>query len=390
MNNGITKRRAPAVVLGLCAHGLATARVLHRHDIDVHALEPNAALPGARTVCATVHRVASIHPPHLTQTLLDFAATLDAPEKIVLFPINDTMVGDLAENWDALSQHYVLAWSDSRDDVARLITKANLEQHTRDCGLNYPRSILIEEPLQDVSQLGDMEFPMLAKPSKPLGSFKTRRISNFDELTTIVRECPDDLPILVQEWIEGGDRDLYFCALLLDHGRDIARFEGRKLRSLPPARGQTTSAEAVVNDELYDITVRFFKDTQVSGPVSLEVKRDPKGRFWIIEPTLGRTDYWVDLCIQNGVPFPVLSYDLVTGTTDPLIAEPVRRSRWFDTDRDGFSFISLLLSGQIGFPGFPARFTYFDLRDLAPSMCALPHNLFDIIRRVFGRITGRR
>ena len=38
-----------AVVVGLCAHGLAVARSLGRNGVQVHALEANDTLPGTAT-----------------------------------------------------------------------------------------------------------------------------------------------------------------------------------------------------------------------------------------------------------------------------------------------------------------------------------------------------
>lgn len=374
---------APAVVLGLCAHGLATARTLQQHGIDVHALEPNERLPGGRTRAATVHRVGSIHPPELIDTLLAFAKSLPAGPKPVLFPINDTMVGEIARHWSRLEDVYTLSWAHARDEVARLIIKDNLESHARERGLNYPRSALVETTLADAEGLGEMAFPMLAKPIKPLGSFKARKIPDRDALEAIVRDHPDDLPILVQEWIEGTDTDLYFCALLMDHGDDIVRFEGRKLRSQPPARGQTTSAEPVTNDDVYAITHKFFEGTGVSGPVSLELKCDPAGKYWIIEPTLGRTDYWVDLCIRNGVSLPVMTYQLATGQRPDTVARHVSPTTWFDTERDSRSFAQLVRQGRVN-PFGRSRFTYFDVRDLRPFLYATGQRLRALLRRLTG------
>ena len=374
---------APAVVLGLCAHGLATVRTLHRHGVTVHAPEPKDTLPGARTGCATVHRVDSIHPPHLIDTLLALGEQLGSNPKPVLFPINDTMVGEIARQWDRLEPHYALSWAHARDVVARLILKDNLESHTRERGLNYPRSTLVEQDIDRAEGIADMAYPMLAKPSKPLGSFKARKVADRDELAALVADHAADLPILVQEWIEGTDTDLYFCALLLDHGRVIARFEGRKLRSQPPARGQTTSAEPVTHDELYQMTCRFFEGTDVSGPVSLEVKSDPDGKLWVIEPTLGRTDYWVDLCIQNGVSLPFMNYLLATGQTPTVAPRHATPTTWFDTERDSRSFAELVRQGRIN-PLGRARFTYFDRQDPGPWRFAMAQRVRALARRLTG------
>ena len=382
MNTGA--RSALAVVLGLCPHGLATARALADAGIEVHALEPNSDLPGFHTRRAKVHKVASIHPPGLIDALVSFAEERGGDDKIALFPINDTMVADIARNWSRLSDRYALSWSASLDDVSRLLLKENLEPHTVSRGLNYPRSRLLESAVVSDAFVADLRFPLLAKPSKPLGSFKTRKVADLAALKAIVRDFEGDLPLLVQEWIEGGDTDLYFCALFLVDGEDIGHFVGRKLRSQPPAQGQTTSAAPFESEAIYEVTKTFFSGTAISGPVSLEVKRDPDGMYWIIEPTVGRTDFWLDLCVQNGFDLPLMNYDFVTDKPVAGASAGGRAVNWFDTDRDSWSFLSLISSRQVS-PFDGRRFTFFDRHDLAPWWCAVRQQLFRRLNRVRGR-----
>ncbi|MEO0616145.1 MAG: hypothetical protein AAFY69_08405 [Pseudomonadota bacterium] len=363
---------------------MATARALADAGIEVHALEPNSDLPGFYTRRATVHQVSSIHPPGLIEALVAFADERGGDDKIALFPINDTMVADIARNWSQLAHRYALSWSASLDDVSRLLLKENLEPHTVSRGLDYPKSRLLETADVTDASVADLRFPLLAKPSKPLGSFKTRKVSDLDALKAIVRNFEGDLPLLVQEWIEGGDTDLYFCALFLVDGEDIGHFVGRKLRSQPPAQGQTTSAAPFESKAIYEVTKTFFSGTTISGPVSLEVKRDPEGRYWIIEPTVGRTDFWLDLCVQNGFDLPLMNYEYVTGVSVTTGQMRGRGVNWFDTDRDSWSFLSLLSSRQISlFSG--RRFTFFDRRDLAPWWFAVRQQLFRRLNRVRGR-----
>ena len=51
--------------------------------------------------------------------------------------------------------------------------------------------------------------------------------------------------MIVQEWIEGDDSDIYFCLQYIgDGGTAVASFVGRKLRSWPPRIGGTASCIA--------------------------------------------------------------------------------------------------------------------------------------------------
>src|SRR5699024_4577683 len=53
----------------------------------------------------------------------------------------------------------------------------------------------------------------------------------------------------------------------------------------------------------------FFRDTGVSGLASMEYKRDRRtGDFYMIEPTVGRTDYQEEVATLNGVNIPLAAY----------------------------------------------------------------------------------
>jgi predicted ATP-grasp superfamily ATP-dependent carboligase len=147
-------------------------------------------------------------------------------------------------------------------------------------------------------------------------------------------EFSDDFPVLIQDWIAGGESRLSFCALYLDRGRVIARFDGRKLRAQP--MGHTTVAEPVRDDAIYNASQRFFEGLNLTGPVSLELKRDARGTAWVIEPTVGRTDFWLGCCIANGVDLPYLEYCHQAGL--PLPSTKQRHGYvWVNAERDPLS-----------------------------------------------------
>jgi hypothetical protein len=182
-------------------------------------------------------------------------------------------------------------------------------------------------------------LPCIVKPVRPLSPFKVRRVADGRELAELVARFESALPFLVQQWVPGGDRSLRFCALYLDRGEVRARFEGRKLRSYPPALGGATAADACPDDAVYRETVRFFAGLGLSGPVSLEVKVGPDGRAWVIEPTVGRTDYWLPVCTANGVDLPWIEYLHQAGGAVPASAA-VDRAIWLDTERDPLSVLT--------------------------------------------------
>jgi predicted ATP-grasp superfamily ATP-dependent carboligase len=321
----------PAVVLGLCAHGLAVARALASRGVAVYALEQDPALPGVRSRTVRVRLVPDINGPGLVQALADPRNEWPQGSLPVLFPTNDNMVRVLAERWPSLSDRYRLSWSGSRERIGRLLEKSALEQHCIARGCDYPASLrfdALSDPAEVATRLG---LPVIAKPARPLSSFKVRVITTLDELVALRSMHPDALPFIVQRFVPGGDERIRFCALYLDHGREIARFDGRKLRSRP--MGHTTIAEPLRDDSIHEQTLRFFRGLDLSGPVSVEWKLDASGRAWVIEPTVGRTDFWIDVCTANGVNLPWVEYCHQAGLPVPNVAQRHERT-WINTERD--------------------------------------------------------
>jgi D-aspartate ligase len=81
-----------AVIVGLCAHGLAISRALRAQGLEVVALETNHALPGTRTNTATIKWVADINSERLIAALAELATWGSDAERPVLFLTNDRMV----------------------------------------------------------------------------------------------------------------------------------------------------------------------------------------------------------------------------------------------------------------------------------------------------------
>jgi predicted ATP-grasp superfamily ATP-dependent carboligase len=188
--------------------------------------------------------------------------------------------------------------------------------------------------------------------------------------------------------VPGGDERISFCALYLDRGRILARFDGRKLRSWP--MGHTTVAEPHIDDEVFEQTRRFYAPLALSGPVSLELKRDDEGRLWVIEPTVGRTDFWLGLCLTNGVNLPYVEYRHQAGLDVPEQLQTARRT-WLNTDRDPAAlpwYLARCLAGaarlrRIAFP-------YLESDDLQPFRRAMGLALADYsaaVRRKLARAT---
>lgn len=358
-----------ALVIGLCSHGLSVARALRRQKVDVYALEKNLALPGAATnAVQRLFTVKDFSDAELLPALVAIRAQLAQYDQVVLFPTNDNHVRLVGEQFERLRPHYLLSWSGCIPEVLRLQKKSELAATSVARGLQYPKSAVIGALGDAADAVAGLRYPMIIKPVRPLSSFKTRLAASEAELLGALAEYEADLPILAQEYIAGGDDCLYFGALVLDAGRLVQGMVGRKLASHPPAQGQTTCAEVVLEPQVLALTGQFFDGSRLSGPVSLELKKGPDGSFWVIEPTVGRTDFWSELCIAAGFNQPWQEYLLALGQpiTPAALALDVA---WYDAERDTLGYCLQAWRQRSLRPyGKRAVFTYFRYDDTAPFL----------------------
>jgi len=378
----------PAIVVGACGHGLALVRALSEGSVPVLMLESDLSLPGTLTHLAELVPIADINGPTLVETLLNLRQRIRCPGNPVLFLTNDTMVRTIGHAWERLTDSYTLSWGDAAERLLPLLDKVALEAHCEQVGVAYPSTLVLRNPAEAEAAARAIGFPIIVKPSRPLSRFKTALPQSVGELLGLFERYPSDLPFLVQRFIPGDDRSIHFCALYLDHGQVLARFDGHKLRSRP--MGHTSIAEALVDQAVFEQTLRFFAPLQLSGPVSLELKKDQAGALWVIEPTVGRTDFWIGLCVVNGVNIPLLEYCHQAGRPLPGVRQS-DAAVWFNEDRDPMGRLWLgwilhLMRGR------RASYLFLHRDDLGPSFAFLKEFLREFgtaVWRGLGKRLGR-
>lgn len=375
-----------ALVVGMDSHGLAVARALGSSGVYVVALEREVRPPGTSSRhLRQLHYVPDFSEQHLLPALRQIRSDLATIDKVALFLMNDRQVGIIGRHIAELSKLYRISWADSAKTVLSLQGKDSLELASSRQGLRYPRSVVFNHAAEAHLAFGFV-FPIILKPVQPLSSFKTKVIHTESEIEPFLNRYAHDLPILCQEYIEGGDEALVFGQLLLDRGKPLFGLTGRKVLSHPPGQGQATVAELHHDDEVLQLTEQFFAGTDLSGPAALELKRDPAGRYWVIEPTIGRTEFLVELCIAGGFNQPKMEFELACGL--PVsVSTTVRPTVWYDTERDPLVFLRLCISERRLPPrGKHATFPYFGHRDAKPLLRAWKATLLYQLKRVARRL----
>jgi predicted ATP-grasp superfamily ATP-dependent carboligase len=117
-------------------------------------------------------------------------------------------------------------------------------------------------------------------------------------------------PLIVQEWIEGSDEDVFYCLAYINRKKEpAALFTGKKIRQYPVLTGSTSVAEGKRNAHVSEQSEKLLKTAGCIGICSVEFKYSKKDDvYYITEPTVGRTDTQEGSGIDAGMDIPYIAY----------------------------------------------------------------------------------
>jgi hypothetical protein len=247
----------------------------------------------------------------------------------------------------------------------------------------------------DLQRFDELRYPCVVKPltkeaaysNKFAKAYKVASAREAIELWTQMREVV--VEVIAQEWIEGSDSDVYFCLQYRSaRGAAPVSFVGQKICQWPPLVGGTASCVPApdAQDELIDMTNRFFAGVGFVGLGSMEYKRDARDKkFYMVEPTVGRTDYQEEVATLNGVNIPLAVYCGELGLPAPATKSVTPPRAW----RDSLAYHKARAVGapdplaQIS-PQAKVMDAYLRLDDPLPFVCLK----FEPVQRRLRRLTA--
>jgi predicted ATP-grasp superfamily ATP-dependent carboligase len=308
------------------------ARSLGAAKVPVILVDKDARSPGMHSRHIKPFLARSLSGPALVDSLLLLRERLD--HRPILFLRADSQVRTVSEDRGALERAFQIRLPE-HGCLCELLHKGSFQRMADKYGFPIPRAVTISEE-RDLAHLDQIEFPAVIKPCDP--EYLQRRqapraqvVYSREQAEAVCRATLSMAPeIIVQQWVEGEESDIYFCLQYRGEGGvTVSSFTGRKLRTWPPQTGTTASCTAApeYENELDLLTTAFFDKMRVVGMCSMEFKRDRRnGRFFMIEPTVGRTDWQEEVAALNGVNIPLAAYCYEVGLPLPSMERP--RSPW--------------------------------------------------------------
>jgi predicted ATP-grasp superfamily ATP-dependent carboligase len=177
-----------------------------------------------------------------------------------------------------------------------------------------------------------MELPLLVKPLIRLrgswdrigGGAKARRVATAEELRELWRALGRiGVDVLAQELVPGPESRIEsYHAYVGDGGETVAEFTGAKIRTSPPAYGNSTALTTTAAPDVVTLGRSVLRRLQFTGVAKVDFKRAPDGTLKILEVN-PRFNLWHHLAAVAGLNIPALVYADLVGCARPPVA-PVR------------------------------------------------------------------
>ena len=361
MESNINSIEKPyAVVFALDSiNGLQTARILARRGIPVIGIASDPKHPCCQTKICKKIIYTDTENEDVIKVLEDLSSIFD--KKAVLFPCNNLEVQLVSGYRQMLENWYHIVLSDPEID-GMLMNKTSFYTYARKEGFPIPRTFILHNRSDAENTVQEIVFPCILKPStrsyewEHNSTYKAYKVFKADEFLALYDRCESwSEELIVQEWIEGPDSNLYtcYCYFGID-SEPLVTFVTRKLRQWPPEMGEGCLGEECRNDIVLQETLRLFKSVHLRGLGYLEMKLDSRtGKYLIVEPNIGRPTSKSALAETGGVELVYTMYCDALGWELPFNREQkYRNSKWIFLRRDFLSAYYYWRRGELTLLGW--------------------------------------
>jgi len=290
---------------------------LKNMGIEITAIDTDLSQPSAHTKYATKIKCDDLVDDNkFISALVNIAKQFK--EKPVLFLTNDKYVLSVSRNRALLSQHYMFNLPEE-EVIETLTDKAKFSLFAQEHNLPIPLTYIINNAEEASPIAAILQYPCVIKPIYKTSCWtsyykanKAFKVYSEYELLKKVHETylVMNIPVIIQEWIEGDESEIYFTLLYYDLEANLrSSFTGRKLLQWLPEVGNTCIAESVNNEKILEESRVLFDKIKFRGFASLEYKKDViTNTFKIIEPTVGRINLQSSIAMGQNINMPLQYY----------------------------------------------------------------------------------
>ncbi len=350
-----------AIVIGLdTLNGIQTVRILARHRIPIVGIAKDPTHHGCRTRLCERILFTNTAGPELIETLVALGPQL--PHKAVLYPCADMNVMLVSKHRAELEPWYHIVLP-AVEVIDTLMNKLSFYAYAQQNGFPIPETRFLNSREDAQRAAMEMTFPCVLKPPMSAipaweknSKLKAYKLASGDELLKFFEQSQAwTKDLIVQEWVEGPDSNLYSCNCYFNaQCEPLVTFVARKLRQWPPVTGESCLGEECRDDVVLNETVRLFRCAQLRGLGYVEIKKSARtGKYFVIEPNIGRPTGRSAIAEAGGVELLYTMYCDALGLPLPENREQKYTGvKWLDLRRDTQSALYHMQEGDLTLGGW--------------------------------------
>jgi len=279
--------RVPVVVVEGSLNGLGVVRSLSHGRMPIYVVDTSRFCAAGWSRLCTFVRVPSLEGPQLIDSLVELGSKLKSRPVLIL--TGDGCVDAVSSNRQKIQSLFRISLP-SEETLQALADKSRFQELARRQGFDIPRGASLEGT-EDLKRLEDLRLPLILKPAnKKLVLAKSveravRAMTLSEAKSAAMRMLANAPEIIVQEWVDGPDSEIFFSLFSCDgDGNIVGIFTGRKVVCSPPGIGNTAICIAAPEEaaELQALVSRFVATVGYRGLGSIEFKRDRKTRRFVM------------------------------------------------------------------------------------------------------------
>lgn len=370
--------KVEVVVVGSGLNALGIMRSLGH---DVKSIFVTQEKVAARfTKFGTKHLVSSTTDKQIVDELVKLGAQISGRPLLLLS--EEKTVAAVSENREKLAEYFQFILP-THAQLLGLQSKSDFQTMAEESGCLIPKALIMSKATDD--DANSLAFPCVFKPLYQDKAYSQRfkkayKMHNWEDVKALYAEISPIMPdMILQEWIEGEDSDIYFNLMYIaENGQVVTSFSGRKVRSWPLNVGGTASCTSTKehHEILHQHTKKFVDSIGYIGLIGMEFKFDVnRNGFYMIEPTVGRTDYQHEIATLSGCNILKAIVDFhVNGNINGLVMpSDYKKVLWFDEISDA----NALAHGGVKITEEPTKKfgALFRFSDLGPYMFSLKQKI---------------
>jgi len=253
-------------------------------------------------------------------------------EKPLVYTGKDDYLIFFSKNYAILKDYFRLSFETDFNKLRRALSKFELIDVAKRANVKIPVSFTNEDSIEAI--LSNSNFPLIVKPAlknKPeidvvKEAFRVKKCFNQIELESAMKLLTSlNVSYVVQEYVQGGDNELYTIGTYSYEGELKAWSTSKKLRQFPPNTGECSFGVTTYSEDLVDLARRLLGEIGLSGISQIEFKKF-KGQYYLIEIN-PRIWSWHQIHKEVGVNLCLIAAQHVIGNTTSKMIAPNKNSK---------------------------------------------------------------